>query len=85
MKKIESLIDDPRTCNDFFSTAKRYQDIAGGKLSAYIMWFAGQTAKLVGATEWGNARVALAEKKFSQIHLVEELTSMSEMRSRPFH
>ena len=75
------LIDNPKTHNTFLAKAKNYQDVAGGKLSAYMMLVADWATKIVSVGYKGEAWIRQATKKLEQIETVEALARASETYS----
>jgi ankyrin repeat protein len=74
----DTLIKDPNTHKVFLNTAKEYQAVAGGKLSAYMMLIAGWAAKILTLGYQGEALIKHATEKLERIELVEKLSSDSE-------
>ena len=77
MQKIETLIDNPRSYVTFLKEAKKYEMLAGGRLSAYMLLVAGWAAKILTLTYIGQTWINLAHEKLDLLTGVEELTRLS--------
>ena len=82
MKETNELIDTPQNYAKFLVTARSYEAVAGGKLSAYMTLIAGWAAKIVTGGYKGDRWIRLATEKLQQIKTVEILASESESLSK---
>jgi hypothetical protein len=78
MEKTNQLIQDPSLYKVFLATAKGYEHVAGGKLSAYMMLIFGWAAKIVTLTYRGNDWINEAKGKLEQIKIVENVAECSQ-------
>ena len=80
MEKTNQLIQDPSLYKTFLTTAKGYDHVAGGKLSAYMMLICGWVAKIVTLNYLGNDWINEAKRKLEQIKIVENVAECSQRK-----
>ena len=81
MALTKELIGNPQRHHRLLTDAKRYETVAGGELSAYMMLIAGWAARIVTFGYKGNEYIDRANKKLEQIKTVKTLASESKNES----
>lgn len=79
-KQVSNLSEDPNTHSVFVDTAKQYESVAGGKLSAYMMRVYGWLLKMIGLHEAGADWITQADEKLKQIEITEQMIESNQSR-----
>lgn len=83
LKKTNRLMDNPGEYQSFLAEAKKYREVAGGKLTAYIMLIGGWAAKIATLGTLGDIWIKQANEKLRKIDIVETLVMESGRRHTP--